>query len=219
MSLYQFSPHAMRVEPNIGSDERLDRTGSNVGDVLKQLKPRDRAWIAERLGLAVPGIRDVRATARAGRRVIVFDQEAEGGGANEFDASAMSDGTIRILGILLALRQTPRPSIVLIDEIEDSLHPFARAVLLDAIESVSPEFPVVVSTHDPEVLSHPSARPERIRVVEWVDGVSRLHHLSREAVDGLEPATTVGDLLRSNALWTEGEPSTTGDEDDFFKLD
>lgn len=131
----------------------------------------------------------------------------------------MSDGTVRSLGILLALKQTPRPSIVLIDEIEDSLHPFAQAVLLDSIESVSSEFPVVVSTHNPEVLSHPSARPERIRVVEWSDGASRVHHLSREAVDDLGPATTVGDLLRSNALWTEREPSATGGEDDFFKID
>lgn len=128
----------------------------------------------------------------------------------------MSDGTIRSLGILLSLRQNPRPSLVLLDEIEDSLHPFAQAVLLDAIESVSSEFPVVVSTHNPEILSHPSARGERIRVVEWSGGESRLFHLGEKVLKELKPPMNVGRLLRSNALWTAEEPSTTASLGDFF---
>lgn len=219
ISFHQLSPSAMQAEPKIGGEERLNRNGSNAGDILKRTSHRDRAWIAERLGVAVPGIRGVRATARAGRRIIVFDQDAEGGGTNEFDASMMSDGTVRSLGVLLSLKQSPRPSIVLLDEIEDSLHPFAQAVLLDSIEAVATEFPVVVSTHNPEVLSLPSARGERIRVVEWANGTSQVHHLGSRVIEHLDPPTTVGDLLRSNALWTERDPSMTGDEDDFFKVD
>lgn len=80
ISFQQLVPSEIQAEPNIGSEERLNRSGGNAGDVLKRTKPKDRAWIAERLGLAVPGIRDVRATARAGRRVIVFDQESGGAG-------------------------------------------------------------------------------------------------------------------------------------------
>lgn len=219
VGFHQLDPRRLQAEPNIGGEERLNRSGSNAGDVLKRLGAKDRAWIAEGLGAAVPGIRNVRATARAGRRVVVFDQEAEGGAMNEFDASMMSDGTVRCLGVLLSLRQDPRPSIVLLDEIEDSLHPFAQAVLLDSIEAVASVFPVVVSTHNPEVLSHRSARGDRIRVVEWSMGASQVHHLSARVIAGLDPPTTVGDLLRSNALWTERDPSSIGDEDDFFKVD
>ena len=219
VGFHQLEPRRLQAEPNIGSEERLNRSGANAGDVLKKTSAEDRAWIAERLGVAVPGIRDVRATARAGRRVIVFDQDAEGQRRNEFDASMMSDGTVRSLGVLLSLKQSPRPSIVLLDEIEDSLHPFAQAVLLDSIEAVVSEFPVVVSTHNPEVLSLPSARGERIRVVEWTKGVSQVHHLGSRVIEHLNPPTTVGDLLRSNALWTERDPSTTGEEEDFFKVD
>src|SRR5262249_31566653 len=143
ISVHQFSPQAIRSEPKIGSEARLSRDGHNAGDVLKHVTPADRAWIEERLAAAIPGIRGVRATARVGRRVIVFEQEGEGGQTYRFDASMMSDGTARSLGTLLALRQTPRPSIVLIDEIEDSLHPHAHGVLLDAIDAASDELPVV----------------------------------------------------------------------------
>jgi predicted ATPase len=216
ISVHQFSPQAIRNEPKIGSEERLSRDGSNAGDVLKHIKPKDRSWIEERLSAAIPGIRGVKATARVGRRVIVFQQEGEANQAYDFDASMMSDGTVRSLGILLALRQTPRPSIVLLDEIEDSLHPYAHGVLLDAIGAVSEEFPIVLSTHNPEILSHPVAEGERIRIVQWEQGASKIYRLSEQVLEGLRPPQNVGRLLRSNALWTEDLPSITPPEMDFF---
>jgi predicted ATPase len=218
ISIHQFSPQAIRGEPRIGREERLSRDGSNAGDVLKQLKPKDREWIEQRLATAIPGIRGVRATARVGRRVIVFKREGEGGQAYNFDASMMSDGTVRSLGILLALRQTPRPSIVLIDEIEDSLHPYAQGVVLDALDAASDEFPVLLSSHSPEILSHPTAEGDRVRIVQWNEGNSRIYHLSEHVLSHLKPPQTVGRLLRSNALWTEQQPSICGAEADFFKV-
>lgn len=116
ISVHQFSPQAIRSEPKIGGEERLNRDGSNAGDVLKHTRPRDREWIEEHLQVAVPGLRGIKTAARVGRRVVLFQQEAEGGQVNIFDASMMSDGTVRSLGVLLALRQTPRPSIVLLDD-------------------------------------------------------------------------------------------------------
>jgi predicted ATPase len=166
ISVHQLSPQAIRSEPKVGSESRLSRDGQNAGDILKHLNSDDRRWIDMHLAAAVSGIRGVRATARAGRRVIVFEQEGDDGHINKFDASMMSDGTLRSLGVQLALRQSPRPSIVLLDEIEDSLHPLAHGVLLDAIDAVSEEYPVVVTTHSPEILDYPAARGERIRVVQ-----------------------------------------------------
>jgi predicted ATPase len=148
--------------------------------------------------------------------VIIFEQQGEAGQSYSFDASMMSDGTVRSLGILLSLRQDPRPSIVLIDEIEDSLHPFAHGVLLDAINAASDEFPVVISTHNPEILSHPTATGERIRIVQWNEGTSRIHHLSEDVLSNLKPPQTVGRLLRSNALWTEEAPSEPLAESNLF---
>jgi predicted ATPase len=217
ISIHQLSPQAIRGEPTIGSETRLSRDGRNAGDILKQARAADHHWIDMHLAAAISGLRGAKATARVGRRVIVFEQEGEGDQICEFDASMMSDGTLRSLGILLALRQSPRPSLVMLDEIEDSLHPLAHGVLLDAIEASSEEFPVVVSTHDPEILSHPTARGERIRVIQWNEGRSSIYQLSENVRANLEPPLTVGRLLRANALWTDDDPSTTGAEDEFFK--
>ena len=217
ISVHQFSPQAIRGEPKIGGEERLSWDGDNAGDVLKHLKSRDKEWIEQHLAEAVPGIREVWVKTVVGRRVIGFAQDCGNGQSEQFDASVMSDGTLRSLGILLALRQSPRPSIVLLDEIEDSLHPLAHGVLLDAIDEASEEFPIVVSTHSPEILNHPVAQADRVRVVQRTDGASQIFDLTESVRANLKPDLTVGQLLRSNALWTDAEPATTGDEDDFFK--
>ncbi len=219
VSAHQFSPQAIRSEPRIGSEPGITRDGSNVGDVLKRTRSEDLKWVEKHLSAMVPGVQGVRSMARVGRRVIVFDQRGEGGHTTSFDASVMSDGTVRSLAILLSIRQSPRPSIVLLDEIEDSLHPYAHGVLLDAIEEASAEFPVVVSTHNPEILSHPVATGERIRIVDWKDGASQVYRLSTDVLAAMKPPMNVGQLLRSNALWTEAEPCTTGTEADFFRSD
>lgn len=76
----------------------------------------------------------------------------------------------------------------------------------------------MVSTHNPEILSHATATPDRIRIVQWNEGTSHLYHLSREIRDNLKAPQTVGRLLRSNSLWTEDGPSVIGAEADFFKV-
>ena len=218
ISVHQLSPQAIRSAPMIGKERRLSRDGQNAGDILKLLKRGDKKWVEAWLAALVPGLKFIDVNVVAGRRIMGFGQTGEAGRVELFDASAMSDGTLRSLGILLALRQSPRPSLVLLEEIEDSLHPLAHGVLLDAIDEASQEFPVIVSTHSPEILSHPTARGDRIRVIQWNEGKSRIYHLSENVRTNLEPPLTVGQLLRSNALWTEEEPSVIGAEADFFKL-
>ena len=65
--------------------------------------------------------------------------------------------------------------------------------MLDAIDAASEEFPVVVSTHSPEILSHPTARGERIRVIQWNNGTSQIYAWVRmsglsEAANDRRPA-------------------------------
>ena len=217
ISVHQFAPQAIRGESKIGGEERLSRDGHNAGDVLKHLNSNDKEWIEQHLAQVVPGIREVWVKTVVCRRIIGFAQDCGNGHAEQFDASLMSDGTLRSLGVLLALRQRPRPSIVLLDEIEDSLHPLAYGVLIDAIVEASDEFPIVVSTHSPEVLNHPAATADRVRVVQRIDGASQVYDLSENVRASLKPPLTVGQLLRSNALWTGPEPATAGAEADFFK--
>jgi len=214
---YELSPALMAAAPKIRERTSLDRDGANVGDALKAIEesPAHR-WVVERLGAITEGICDIRADALMGRRVLNFIQR-KGSDTQELDASQVSQGTLRGLGVLLALRQRPLPPVVLIDEIENSVHPGALAVLLEAALASADGTKVVLTTHSPEVLSHPAVTGERVRVVEWRAGTSQVYRLNAETEAAINEIDTVGWLLSSNALWTGPEPERFGD--DLFALD
>lgn len=211
---YSLSPPNIRVEPLIGSATWLDRYGANVGDVLKNLQrwPDDVAWVVKHLAALTPGITDVHAYSTGGRRYILFKQTAtEGVKPYEFYSTDMSDGTLRCFALLLALRQMPRPLLVCFDEVEDSIHPSGLSVLLDAINATVQQqrCQVVISSHSPEALAHPSVTGKRVRIVEWRQGKSHVFDLSPGSKKLLKPPETVGRLLHSNALWPAEIPSVT----------
>jgi predicted ATPase len=214
---YELSPAHMASAPEIGERSILARDGGNAGDVLKAIKgTEDHRWVVQRLSAITPGITDVRAEALLGRRVLRFVQRQDGYDLN-FDASQVSHGTLRGLAVLLALRQRPTPSLVLVDEIENSVHPSGLAVLLDAALASCDRTRVVLTSHSPELLSHPAVTGERVRVVEWRDGTSHVFRLNAETQSAITEIDTVGWMLRSNALWPAAQPETCSG--DLFAVD
>jgi predicted ATPase len=214
---YKLSATAIRAEPSIGRVVPLSHEGSNVGDVLKRLEKNedDIDWIVRHLSAITPGIVGIKAGTAAGRRIVQFLQSAGGTKPNRFEIGDMSDGTLRSLAILLALRQKPTPALVCIDEIEDSVHPSALAVLLDAVEASTERCQVLLTSHSPEALAHHAVTAGRVRVVDWNAGKSEIFRLSKGAAEAARPPRSVGTLLRSNALFTEEQPERV--DDDFFE--
>lgn len=211
---YELSASHMSTAAEIGERSTLTRDGVNAGDVLKAIENTPRhQWVIDRLGIITEGIIDVHTEALLGRRVLRFVQNI-GNDELSFDAGQVSQGTLRSLGVLLAFKQKQTPSVVLIDEIENSVHPSALSVLLDAALASSDGMRVVLTSHSPEVLSHSSVIGERVRVVEWRDGFSQIYHLNPETQSSINDIDTVGWMLRSNTLWTGPSPETF--EDLFF---
>jgi predicted ATPase len=85
-----------------------------------------------------------------------------------------------------------RPAILLIDEPETSLHPWALAVLAEAITEAADRWnkQVMLATHSPVLISQ--FKPEQILSVETTDGRTRLKFLSEipEIQDLLERYAT-----------------------------
>ena len=214
---YDLIPSAIVASAKIGQGTNLQNEGANAGDALKAIENTDdHRWVVRHLAALTPGITDVHTEAILGRRVLVFTQEQDSA-CHNIDASQVSQGTLRGLGILLALRQRPAPTLVLVDEVENSVHPSALAVLLDAAEASRERARIVFTTHSPEVLDHPAATGDRLRIVDWRDGTSRIHRLNAETRAAVSDVETVGSMLRSNALWPEEQPETWAG--DLFALD
>ncbi len=210
MAFYNLDPAAMRdpQPPDLG--ELLTRNGGNAASVPDRLghdAAETKRVVEEYLSIVVPGVVGVRPETVGSREGLRFEQEsAPGEGINpRFPAQSMSDGTLRALGVLLALFQSGpagrRPSLVGIEEPETAVHPAAAAVLRDAIVEASRSTQVLVTTHSPELLDDPDLDPDALLAVESIRGrtvISRPDPAGLSAVrDGLY---TAGELLRVGQL-------------------
>lgn len=70
------------------------------------------------------------------------------------DARGMSDGTLRFLAILTALLTRPEGTLLVVEEIDNGLHPSRAKLLLEVLQTIGGErrVDVLVTTHNPALL-------------------------------------------------------------------
>lgn len=70
------------------------------------------------------------------------------------DARGMSDGTLRFLAILTALLTRPKSSLLVVEEVDNGLHPSRAKLLLEVLQAVGSQrgVDVLVTTHNPALL-------------------------------------------------------------------
>ena len=121
-------------------------------------------------------------------------------------ASGMSDGVLQLLLLLLGLfSEGNRDAVLLFDEPEVSLHPWAIAVLARAIRHAAEQWgkQVFIATHSPVLISQ--FEPEDILVARQEQGRARFDRLSEiEEVKDLLEEFAPGSLYMSEAIAPQG---------------
>jgi predicted ATPase len=94
-----------------------------------------------------------------------------------FDAASLSDGTLRFIALATLFLQPRelRPSVILVDEPELGLHPYAITMLGSLIKQSSVHSQVIVATQSPLLLDQ--FAPEDVLVAERVNGSTQLTRL------------------------------------------
>lgn len=131
-------PHGWNVS---GALARMCRDAGAKQDIVEWLREICAPELEDLDFIEVPELGDVMA-------VLV-----EAGG-RRITARSLSDGTLRFLGILLALRAAEPRSIVLLEDLETGLHPTRIGLLVQYIDQAVRErgIQVLASTHSPTAL-------------------------------------------------------------------
>lgn len=212
MGFYNLNPGAMRELQPPDPGHLLRRDGANVASALARLdeSPAAKQRLVDYLGKVVPGLVGVDHKALGPRETVEFRQQVQGSRhAWRFLAQNMSDGTIRALGILLALHQTGngvRIPLVGIEEPETALHPAAAGVLLDALRDAATRMQVLVTSHSGDLLDNRDITDDSILAVVAEQNetlIGPIDHAGRQALR--ERLYTAGELLRMNQLQPEAE--------------
>jgi predicted ATPase len=202
---YWIDPARLRGRQNPDSDPVLYSDGRNTARILQDIAdndPDDLLRICELVEAIVPTLEKVEVRETGGMLELVFTHRWDGCPKPLIlDAAAMSDGTLQALGLLTAVYQREIPPLILIEEPEESIHPGALGVILNALGFASERTQLIVSTHSPEALDEEWMEDRHIRIVTWEDGETRVSPLSVGAREALrEHLMSAGELLRSNAL-------------------
>ena len=86
--------------------------------------------------------------------VMVMLTETFGGRDTEYDATLLSDGTLRVLAVAAAVLSAAEGSLVVIEEIDNGVHPSRAAELLRRLSRVATkrDLRVLISSHNPALL-------------------------------------------------------------------
>ncbi len=117
-----------------------------------------------------------------------------------FDASSLSDGTLRFIALATLLLQPVelRPSVILLDEPELGLHPYAVTLLASLVQQASVNTQVVLATQSPILLDH--FGPDDVLVADRIEGSTQFRQLDPTELRTWLEDYSLGQLWEKNEL-------------------
>lgn len=209
IEVYNLNPSQIAALQRPDPGELLRRDGSNAASVLQNLDAASAQRVNEYLSRLVPGVQSVEPKTLGLQETLEFRQVVAGQRHPwHFLATSMSDGTLRALGLLLAIQQgrtgedlSRAPSLIGLEEPETALHPAAAGILLAALREASRSTQTVVTSHSPDLLDDPDIGEDAVYAVESRDGLTRIGRIDAAGREMLRQRLfTPGELLRQNQL-------------------
>jgi predicted ATPase len=192
--------------------DTLASDASNIAGVLATLPDDQKAEVELTLSTYLKDLPegDIKKVwsekvGRFGTDAMLYCQEEWKPGENtEIDARSMSDGTLRFLAILTALLIRPEGSQIVIEEIDNGLHPSRAKLLVKILREIGSQrnIDILLTTHNPALLD--ALSPE---IVPFVVVAHRDSETGESKLTLLEDIDNFPKLFASYSL---GEMTTKG---------
>ena len=191
----------MKKTADVHDNRRLRADGSNLAAflfLLSKKHPNAYTQIRQTVRLAAPFFDDfVLQPSELNEEKILLEWRHRGSDAY-FNASSLSDGSLRFIALatLLLQPESLRPSVILLDEPELGLHPYAITLLASLLKQASQASQIIVATQSPLLLDH--FDPEDVLVAERADGATQLRRLESIKLAAWLEDYSLGQLWEKN---------------------
>jgi len=203
-------PYKMRDYSRLS--EILESDGSNIAGVLAALDGEQKAEVESTLSAYIKDLPEgdiKRVFAEPVGRLktdamLYCEEEWKPGEMTLIDARSMSDGTLRFIAILTALLTRPEGSQLVIEEIDNGLHPSRAELLVRILREIGSKrkIDILLTTHNPALLD--ALGPE---IVPFVVVAHRDSETGESKLTLLEDIDNFSKLFASYSL---GDMTTKG---------
>ncbi|MGW1785752.1 AAA family ATPase [Streptomyces sp. NPDC002143] len=200
------TPGAPVKQPGYASDtEVLHPDARNLAAFLRRMReehPSEYKQVVRTVRSVAPFFRDFLLTEDVAARVSLRWRQI--GSDTVFPADALSDGTLRFICLAVLLLQPQPPALLVLDEPELGLHPFAITVLAELFRSASTHSQILAATQSVTLVDQFGL--DELVVAERVNGSTRLHRPDPEALAAWLDSYSLGDLWLKNLLGGRPQP-------------
>lgn len=197
----------LRANCDIDNNHALMSDGSNLAAILYKLRDIKRPYydrIVKTIRLIAPFFKDFVLKPEINPNYIQLRWQDRNSNY-EFRAHQLSDGTLRTMVLITLLLQpeSDLPALIVLDEPELGLHPYAINIIASLIHTVSEQTQIILATQSCTFLDYFEA--DNVIVVEQQQGISSFKRLNSTSLCEWLEEYTLSELWEKNV--TGGYPS------------
>ena len=194
----------VKQEHNVSNNKVLMYDAANLAAFLFRLKSnykKNYDEIVRTIQLIAPYFSDFVLEPQEGNEEQIVLKWQQKGCDDIFNASQLSDGTLRFICLTTLLLQPHelQPATIVVDEPELGLHPYAITIFSEMVKQLSDEKQIIISTQSVELLNEFDV--DDVIVVNRGENGSEFTRLDEaELTEWLEEDYALGDLWKKNIL-------------------
>lgn len=179
-------PNRLR-EPSRLSSRGIGAAGEQLAGFLRHLRTRRpeafaRVW--SRVKSAYPRLDEIEIQTTNGAAFSFAVRESWSTEANPLlNARQASDGLLRLFAFAALPEVTPKPTLIMVDELENGVHPELLGAVVTLLETLADEedIQVVSTSHSPVVLNYVSSAGTVVLTMRDADGRATIRKLDETA--------------------------------------
>lgn len=152
IKIYNFDVNLLKSPSSIVARSELEENGSNLVNIIQQLlkNKAKKEKLNKLIKMILPFIDDIKIENNVNKSV--FFKVKESYNKKEFPSYMLSDGTVNILAVIIALYFQDDNDIIVLEEPERNIHPKLLSTLVNILSDVSQKKQIFVTTHNPFII-------------------------------------------------------------------
>ena len=204
-NIFVLNPIAPLMRNYTPLQKELKENASNIAGVIAAIEESDKNKLQERIAEFVRPLpeRDIvrvwtETVGLFGKDAMLYCEENWiDGKTQKLDARGMSDGTLRFIAIVTALLTLPKKTLLLIEEVDNGLHPSRAKELIKSLEEIGRErsIDVLCTTHNPYLID--SLGTDMIPCITYV---KRNEHTGSSELNTLDENENLVNMMASGSI-------------------